>query len=224
MGLSISGEDLIGCWSLTFADIDFVNSKPVLTRLGLAVQLKFFASHGFFATDLGSISVDGISYVAEQLGAEANEITGYDFSSRTARRHCAEILQHLGFGRMKRADRQQLELKSVREGEGAGELSWQVIIHHQHESIGRNRFMEVVGRINLNTRNSAHVHRASSSRSAAPRRPHPQHGAVLRPLSATDAVRRHVAGPRLGSHRHFRPGQDRNLRSAIRRPECIRPT
>src|SRR3546814_1252337 len=41
---SIPGGDLIGRWSLSFADIDFVNSKPALTRLGLAAQLKFFAS------------------------------------------------------------------------------------------------------------------------------------------------------------------------------------
>src|SRR3546814_1601178 len=35
-------------------------------------------------------------------------IAGYDFSSRTARRHCAEILIHLGYHRMKRVDRAQL--------------------------------------------------------------------------------------------------------------------
>jgi hypothetical protein len=70
---------LIGRWSLSFADIDFVNSKPALTRLGLAAQLKFFASLGFFAIDPGSIPTDGLSYLAEQLGVEAGEIAGYDF-------------------------------------------------------------------------------------------------------------------------------------------------
>src|SRR3546814_3667843 len=94
MDRSIPGGDLIGRWSLSFADIDFVNSKPALTRLGLAAQLKFFASLGFFAIDPGSIPTDGLSYLAEQLGVEAGEIAGYDFSSRTARRHCAEILIH----------------------------------------------------------------------------------------------------------------------------------
>src|SRR3546814_1792674 len=48
------------------------------------------------------------SYLAEQLGVEAGEIAGYDFSSQTARRHCAEILIHLGYHRMKRVDRAQL--------------------------------------------------------------------------------------------------------------------
>nr|WP_158511809.1 DUF4158 domain-containing protein [Sphingobium sp. TKS] len=99
---------MIGRWSLSFADIDFVNSKPALTRLGLAAQLKFFASLGFFAIDPGSIPTDGLSYLAEQLGVEAGEIAGYDFSSRTARRHCAEILIHPGYHRMKRVDRAQL--------------------------------------------------------------------------------------------------------------------
>lgn len=46
MGLGISNEDFIGRWSLSFADIEFVNGKPAPVRLGLGVQLKFFAAHG----------------------------------------------------------------------------------------------------------------------------------------------------------------------------------
>lgn len=38
-------------WSLGFADIDFINSKPGATRLGLAAHLKFFGAGGFFADD-----------------------------------------------------------------------------------------------------------------------------------------------------------------------------
>ena len=110
MGLRISSEDLIGGWSLSFADIDFVNAKPAQARLGLAVQLKFFAAHGFFLQDHASVPADGVSWLAEQLGVEADALNQYDFSSRTAPRHCAEILQHLGFRRLKRLDREQLTL------------------------------------------------------------------------------------------------------------------
>ena len=108
MGLGISSEDFIGCWSLSFSDTDFVNGKPGPARLGLALQLKFFAAHGFFVQDHAALPADGVLYLAEQLGLEADAVNHYDFSGRTARRHCAEILQHLGFRRLKRADRDQL--------------------------------------------------------------------------------------------------------------------
>ncbi|PLU17043.1 transposase, partial [Sinorhizobium medicae] len=115
MGLSISSEDFVGSWSLSFSDIEFVNGKQAPARLGLAVQLKFFAAHGFFLQDRASIPTDGVSWLAEQLGVECDAVNQYDFSGRTARRHCAEILQHLGFRRLKRPDREKLTLWIARE-------------------------------------------------------------------------------------------------------------
>lgn len=38
MGLHVSPESLAKEWSLSFADIDFVNVKPVGSRLGLTIQ------------------------------------------------------------------------------------------------------------------------------------------------------------------------------------------
>lgn len=108
MNFDISNGELVGRWSLSFSDIDFVNGKPEVARLGLAVQLKFFAAHGFFMQDHAAIPADGVSYLAEQLGLEAEAVNQYDFSGRTARRHYAEILQYLGFRRLKRLDREQL--------------------------------------------------------------------------------------------------------------------
>ncbi|GGB64021.1 hypothetical protein GCM10011505_50690 [Tistrella bauzanensis] len=105
MGLRVSPEALAGEWSLSFADNDFVNAKPAGSRLGLAVQLKFFAAFGYFATDATEVPDEAISYLAEQLGVRETGLDGYDFSGRSGRRHCAEILRHLGFRRMKRADR-----------------------------------------------------------------------------------------------------------------------
>lgn len=108
MSLGLSKGDLAAHWSLNFADLDFVNSKPDSARLGLAAQLKFFVAHGFFVQDHAAIPADGILYLAEQLGIKAEAVNHYDFVSRTARRHCAEILEHLGFRRLKPADREQL--------------------------------------------------------------------------------------------------------------------
>ncbi|NGO54644.1 Tn3 family transposase [Allomesorhizobium camelthorni] len=105
MGLRVSPEALAGGWSLSFADIDFVNAKPAGSRLGLAVQLKFFATYGYFATAASEVPGESVSYLANQLGVGETDLDGHDFSGRSGRRHCAEILRHLGFRRMKHADR-----------------------------------------------------------------------------------------------------------------------
>src|SRR3546814_12560264 len=107
MDRSIPGGDLIGRWSLRFADIDFVNSKTALTRLGLAAQLNFFASLGFFAIYPGSISTAGLSYLGEPTGAQAGQIAGYAFSSRPGLRHLADILIQLGYQPLTRVRRTQ---------------------------------------------------------------------------------------------------------------------
>ncbi|MCC6478335.1 Tn3 family transposase (plasmid) [Aminobacter sp. SR38] len=139
MGLRISNEEFIGRWSLSFSDMDFVNGKPAPARLGLGVQLKFFAAHGFFVRDHASVPADGVAYLAEQLGVECDAVNQYDFSGRTARRHCAEILQHLGFRRLKRSDREELTLWIASElcptGQSVGAMLEQVFLWCRDRSI-----------------------------------------------------------------------------------------
>ncbi|MBB4188406.1 hypothetical protein GGE07_005085 [Sinorhizobium terangae] len=89
MSIGFSSGDLVERWSLSFSDIAFVNSIPELAQLGFAVQLKFFAAHRFFVRDPAAIPAEGILYLAEQLGLNAEAVNYYDFSGRTARRHCA---------------------------------------------------------------------------------------------------------------------------------------
>ena len=101
-------DELAKEWRLSFADIEFVNAKPAGSRLGLAVQLKFFAAFGYFATAATEAPDEAVSYLAEQLGVSKADLCQYDFSGRSGRRHCGEILRHLGFRRMQRADRAAL--------------------------------------------------------------------------------------------------------------------
>lgn len=108
MSIGFSSGDLVERWSLDFSDIAFVGRVPELAQLGFAIQLKFFAAHGFFVQDRATIPPDGVLYLAEQLGLDAEAANHYDFAGRTARRHCAEILRHLGFRRLRRDDREQL--------------------------------------------------------------------------------------------------------------------
>src|SRR3546814_10794592 len=74
MSLGVSSGDLIGSWSLSFSDIAFVTGKAETARLGLAVQLRFFAGHGFFVPDHASVPFDGVLYLAEQLGLDAKSV------------------------------------------------------------------------------------------------------------------------------------------------------
>ena len=74
MSTGISSSDFIGQWSLSFADIDFINSKPAATRLGLTAQLKFFSARGFFADDGTLVPHDAAEYLAEQIGVRADEL------------------------------------------------------------------------------------------------------------------------------------------------------
>src|SRR3546814_8134250 len=85
MSLGVSSGDLIGSWSLSFSAIAFVTGKAETARLGLAVQIRFFAGHGSFVPDHASIPSDGVLYLAEQLGLDAKSVNHYDFSGRHAR-------------------------------------------------------------------------------------------------------------------------------------------
>src|SRR3546814_20579366 len=100
MSLGVSSWDLIVTWSLSFSDIAFVTGKAATARLGLAVQLRFFAGHGLFVPDHASIPSDGGLYLAETLGLDAKSVNHFDFSGRPARRPCAAVLRHLGFRRI----------------------------------------------------------------------------------------------------------------------------
>ncbi|RWM87059.1 MAG: DUF4158 domain-containing protein [Mesorhizobium sp.] len=97
MGVHVLPVELAKQWSLSFADMEFVNAKPTATRLGLAGQLKFFAAYGFFATAAADIPDAAVTYLAEQLGVSKSDLLGYDFSAAQRRadrrRHSAEMAQ-----------------------------------------------------------------------------------------------------------------------------------
>ena len=107
MRFQISREVLAEDWSLSFSDLDFVNTNPASSRLGVAFQLKFFSANGYFATHGTELPEEAISYLADQL-AVRSDLGGYDFVGRSARRHSSEILRYLGFRRLKQKERAAL--------------------------------------------------------------------------------------------------------------------
>jgi len=108
MHSELSTEELARDWSLNFADLDFLITKPKATRYVLAVQLKYFAVNGCFAHDASDISSETVSYLAEQLGAKQPDLTELSLGGRSKRRHRADILEYLGFQRLNASDRAAL--------------------------------------------------------------------------------------------------------------------
>lgn len=104
MSQVLSGETFVRGWSLSFADLAFVNAQPGSVRLGLAAQLKFFELNGFFVTSPSELPGEALNYLAEQLCVGELDLAGHDSSGRTGRRHCADVLRYLGFSRLTRAD------------------------------------------------------------------------------------------------------------------------
>jgi len=68
MHLQFSREALAKDWSLSFSYLDFVSTKPAGVRLGVAFQLKFFCTNGYFAGQGTEPSEEAVAYLADQLG------------------------------------------------------------------------------------------------------------------------------------------------------------
>ncbi|MHA3916739.1 Tn3 family transposase [Halovulum sp. GXIMD14793] len=94
-------------WGLSYSDFEFLTRFGAKSRVMISCQLLFFRQHGHFPTDRSDLDPDVISYVADQIGA-ADDLT-YSFSSDTARRQRAGILDFLGFRRTSDRDRAEIQ-------------------------------------------------------------------------------------------------------------------
>ena len=97
-------DELVAEWTLVGPEVDLVAGKRGSTRLGFALQLKFYGSHGRFLSDLAELSHDVVAYVARQVAVDATELGDYEWSSRAARFHRAAIREHFGFRECSTAD------------------------------------------------------------------------------------------------------------------------
>ena len=88
----ISSSDFVGHW----VDQRQTDNKVGSGNAVEVLQRTFLANNGTLVSD------DAAKYLAEQIGGRANQLSGYHFGGTTARRHCAQILQYLGFCRMTR--------------------------------------------------------------------------------------------------------------------------
>ena len=94
-------------WGLSYSDFEFLNRFGAKSRVAIACQLLFFRQLGRFPADRGDLDPDVIVYVADQIGV--TDDLSYSFSSDTARRQRAGILDFLGFRRASDRDRGKIQ-------------------------------------------------------------------------------------------------------------------
>jgi hypothetical protein len=96
-------------WMLTPADQALAMAKNSANRLGFAVLLSFYRTHGRFPKKPTEIDEETVTRVAQQLGAERDDHDWHDTTSRTWKRHRAEIRALLEFREATVADAERLE-------------------------------------------------------------------------------------------------------------------
>jgi TnpA family transposase len=102
----ISKNDLIIYFTLTDEDKSaaFFYREPH-NQLGFAILLCTLRYLGFFPTDLRQIPASVVSYVAKQLAVSPSALDTYERRSETRWEQLGPVMKHLGFQRLKQADK-----------------------------------------------------------------------------------------------------------------------
>src|SRR5271165_322447 len=89
--------DIDDRWALHASDRALLGNKTGATRLGFAVLLKMFQANGRFPYRLEEVPVAVVEAIASQIEVPAEAWRGYDWRSRAAAYHRAQIRDALGF-------------------------------------------------------------------------------------------------------------------------------
>lgn len=102
-------ERLAADWLLLPPEQELLRRRRGATRLGFALQLKYFQLEGRFASTPQEIPSQVVEYMARQMG-EATELwSDYPWDGRMANYHRAEIREWLGFRETTPKDIRNLE-------------------------------------------------------------------------------------------------------------------
>lgn len=89
-------EELIGAWTLAGWDWELVGNKTWPTRLGFAVLLKFYEIEGRFPAYPEEVPPVAVEYVAALVKVSPVAFAKYSWTSRTIKRHRAQIRKEFG--------------------------------------------------------------------------------------------------------------------------------
>ena len=96
--------DPSGWWRLSAAEEGFLAAKHPRTRLAAAAELVHYRQTGRFLKATDDLPEGVVEQLAAAAGTEPDGLDGWLSSSRTSRRHRAEILEFLGVRRLTRRD------------------------------------------------------------------------------------------------------------------------
>src|SRR5271165_40629 len=89
--------DIDDRWALHASDRALLGNKTGATRLGFAILLKMFQANGRFPYRLEEVPVAAVEAIASQIEVPAEAWRSYDWRSRAATYHRAQIRDALGF-------------------------------------------------------------------------------------------------------------------------------
>lgn len=92
--------DPSGWWRLSIAEEGFLAAKHPRARLAAAVELVHYRQTGRFLKATDDLPPGVAGQLADATGTQAGDLDGWLWSSRTSRRHRAEILEFLGVRRL----------------------------------------------------------------------------------------------------------------------------
>ncbi len=90
-------EELIEHWTLLPSEMALLGNRTGVTRIGLAVSLKYFQLESKFSHQKPDIPAVVLSHIASQINVPAQEYQEYDWHSRISRYHRSQIRQYFGF-------------------------------------------------------------------------------------------------------------------------------
>jgi hypothetical protein len=96
--------DPSGWWRLSVAEESFLATKHPRTRLAAAAELVHYRQTGRFLKAASDLPPGVSDQLAAATGTDSDDLEDWLWSSRTSRRHRAEILEFLGMRRLTRRD------------------------------------------------------------------------------------------------------------------------
>ena len=90
-------DELVEHWTLLDDERELVAGKRGPTRLGFALQLKFYARAGRFPRGRAELDDEAVAFVARQVGVPASDLGFYEWTGSTIEYHRSQVRRHLGF-------------------------------------------------------------------------------------------------------------------------------